>query len=160
MYFSPLMTCHTVHPPARYRVLGSAHSDHVRTASPLLLHTHPRTQTHTYTSIVSALPIHITDSGGSERGKEGEVGQRPCSPHPNCTSYVICICVHLESGAWCECVYYKTMSEFSHMSRTVIRRSYKVHIPYFFLFLQIVSCVYFLKSDAHTTNLCSSDLHY
>lgn len=134
MYFSPLMTCHTVHPPASYRVLGSAHSDHVHTASPLLLYTHPRTQIHTYTSIVSALPIHFTDSGGSERGKEGEVGQRPCSPHPNCTSYVICICVHLESGAWCECVYYKTLNEFSHMSCIVNAGHIKfTHLIFFFL---------------------------
>lgn len=70
----------TPSPRIPYRVLGSAHCDHVHTAPlPLLSRrADPRAHKHTYTLVVSALPIHIADSGGSGR-KGGEVGQRPCS---------------------------------------------------------------------------------
>lgn len=81
----------TPSPRIPYRVLGSAHCDHVHTPpfSPPLPSPHPslprrsvpRAHKHTYTPVVSALPIQTADSGGSGRGKGGgEVGQRPCSP--------------------------------------------------------------------------------
>lgn len=61
----------TPSPRIPYRVLGSAHCDHVHAAPPLpLLYRRavPRAHKHTSTLVVSALPIQCADSGGSGRG--------------------------------------------------------------------------------------------
>lgn len=74
----------TPSPRIPYRVLGSAHCDHVHIAAtpppPPPRRAVPRAHKHAYQLVDSALPIQAADSGGPGRGKGGEVGQRPSSP--------------------------------------------------------------------------------
>lgn len=67
----------TPSPRIPYRVLGSAHCDHVHIPPhpphpSLPRRSVPRAHKHTYTPVVSALPIQTADSGGSGRGKGGK----------------------------------------------------------------------------------------